>query len=89
MAERVGQSHYGQERRESGEEKAERMVQEELKKRRWTQSDLAARRKGDAEKVKIALRLRRESIMTLKWIAQRLQMGSWTNVANCLAGKLK
>jgi hypothetical protein len=39
--------------------------------------------------VKIAMRLRRESIMTFKWIAQRLQMGSWTNVSNCLANKLK
>jgi len=28
------------------------------------------------EKVKMALRLRRESIMTLKWIAERLQMGA-------------
>ena len=44
---------------------------------------------SDPEKVKIALRLRWESIMTLKWIAQRLQMGSWTNVSNCLATKSK
>jgi REP element-mobilizing transposase RayT len=85
MSGRVGESHYGTERQESGEEKAERIVGEELKRRRWTESDLQERRKRDAEKVKIALRLRRESIMTLKWIAQRLQMGSWTNVANCLA----
>ena len=47
------------------------------------------RRKGDREKVKMALRLRRESIMTLKWIAQRLQMGSWTHVSNCLAMTMK
>jgi hypothetical protein len=47
------------------------------------------RRKGDPEKVKIALRLRRESIMTLKWIAERLHMGSWTHVSNCLATKMK
>jgi REP element-mobilizing transposase RayT len=87
MSERVGESHYGEERQESGEEKAERIVEEELKRRRWTESDLRERRKGDAEKVKLALRLRRESIMTLKWIAQRLQMGSWTNVANSLAAK--
>jgi REP element-mobilizing transposase RayT len=89
MAERVGESHYGAERRESGEEKAERIVGEELKRRRWTESSLQGRRKSDPEKVKIALRLRRESIMTLKWIAQRLQMGSWTNVSNCVANKSK
>ena len=23
--------------------------------------------------------------MTLKWIAEHLHMGTWTNVANCLA----
>lgn len=89
MAERVGESHYGVERQESGEEKAERMVEEELRRRRWTESHLRERRKGDPEKVKMALRLRRESIMTLKWIAQRLHMGSWTNVANCLAQETK
>ena len=89
MRTRFGESHYGAERRESGEEKAERMAGEELKRRRWNENSLSGRRKSDPEKVKIALRLRRESIMTLKWIAQRLQMGSWTNVSNCLANKLK
>jgi hypothetical protein len=24
-------------------------------------------------------------LMTLKWIARRLHMGSWTHVSNCLA----
>lgn len=85
MAERVGESHYGAERQESGEEKAEQIVAEELRRRKWEEANLLRRRKGDPEKVKIALRLRRESIMTLKWIAQRLHMGSWTHVSNCLA----
>jgi REP element-mobilizing transposase RayT len=89
MAERVGQSHYGAERQESGEEKAERIVVEELKRRKWGEADLLERRKGDREKVKMALRLRRETTMTLKWIAQRLQMGSWTHVSNCLATTTK
>jgi REP element-mobilizing transposase RayT len=88
MAERVGQSHYGAERQESGEEKAERIMREELKRRRWTEETLSSRRKGDSEKVKMAARLRRETIMTLKWIAERLHMGSWTHVSNCL-GKTK
>ena len=89
MAERVGQSHYGAERQESGEEKAERIVAEELKRRKWEETDLVKRRKGHLEKVKMALRLRRETTMTLKWIAQRLQMGSWTHVSNCLATTAK
>jgi putative transposase len=85
MAERAGESHYGAERRESSEQKAEGIVAEELKRRRWTEASLARRRKGDPEKVRVAARLRRETIMTLKWIAQRLSMGSWTHVSNCLA----
>ena len=85
MAERVGESHYGAERQESGEAKAEQIVAEDLGRRKWEETNLVKRRKGDREKVKIALRLRRESIMTLKWIAQRLHMGSWTHVSNCLA----
>jgi hypothetical protein len=89
MAERVGESHYGAERQESGEEQAEQIVAEELRRRKWEEANLAKRRKGDPEKVKIALRLRRESIMTLKWIAQRLHMGSWTHVSNCLATTMK
>ena len=89
MAERVGESHYGAERQESGEEKAERIVGEEMKRRRWTESSLAGGRKSDPEKVKMALRLCWERIMTLKWIAKRLQMGSWTNVSNRLANKSK
>ena len=64
-------------------------MKEELKRRKWGEVNLEQRRKGDAEKVKIALRLRRESIMTLKWIVQRLKMGSWTHVSNCLAVKMK
>jgi hypothetical protein len=60
-----------------------------LNRRRWTESRLRKRRKEDPEKVKMALRLRRESIMTLKWIAERLSMASWTNVSNCWAGKAK
>jgi REP element-mobilizing transposase RayT len=89
MAGRVGQHHYGADRHESGEEKALRIVAEELKKRQWTHHTLRSRRKGDSEKVKIASRLRRETIMTLKWIARQLEMGGWTNVSNCLARNAK
>ena len=47
-------------------------------------TDLIQRRKGDAKKVRIALRLRRERTMTLAWIAQRLQTGTKTHLANLL-----
>ena len=39
---------------------------------------------GDPQKVKLAGPLRREPTLSLKWIAQRLPMGSWTCVANLL-----
>ena len=83
-SERVGAQHYGAERQESGEAKAERLVREELGKLGWEEADLAERRKGDPGKVRIARRLRQETTMTLAWIARRLQMGVWTHVSNLL-----
>src|SRR5205814_1518462 len=77
------QDHYGQELRESDEAHAERLVQGELRRRKWRDEDLARRRKGDPAKLQIAWRLRQETTMTLKWIAQRLQMGRWTYLSNC------
>jgi hypothetical protein len=80
----VGAQHYGAERQESGEAKAERLVREELAKLGWAEEQLVHRRKGDAEKVRIARRLRAETTMTLAWMAQRLRMGVWTHVSNLL-----
>jgi hypothetical protein len=82
--ERVGPSHYGAQRQETGVQKAERIVKEELGRWGWDDDELRARRKGHRAKVMRARRLRRETIMSLKWIAQRLQMGSWTYVSNLL-----
>ena len=55
------------------EEKAQRVVAEELRRRRWKEASLGQRAKGDPEKVKIAMRLRKETLMTVAWIAERLQ----------------
>ena len=41
------------------------------------------RRKRDKDKIWLAQRLRQETT-SLKWIAQQLQMGSWTYVSNLL-----
>ena len=65
-------------------EKAEQMVWEELGKLSWGVEDLAGRPKGDARRVKIAARLRRETTMTLEWIAERLGGGAATHVATLL-----
>ncbi len=84
MGSAMGNHHGGEEKQETDEQKAERLVRKELQKRRWTEQDLARRRKTDPVKVKLAARLRAESVMTLDWIAQRLQMGCRHTVANCL-----
>jgi hypothetical protein len=75
MAEQAGESHYGAEVRKSAEEKAERIVAGELKKLKWTEAELEGNRKGDVQKVRIARRLRKETTVTLKWIAHRLRIG--------------
>ena len=84
MAEQAGSSHYGEELRELAEEKAQRIMAEELRRLGWKEAELLKHRKGDRRKVKIARRLRQETTMTLKWIADRLKMGTWTHVSNRL-----
>ena len=80
MTEKMSEHHYGQERHESVTEKAERLVRRELDKAGWTDKDLERQRKGDPWKVRVAARLRAETTMTLKWIAERLHMGSWRHL---------
>lgn len=80
----AGPQHYGQPVRESAEAKAERIVDEELRRRGWTTGMLATLRKGDPEKVHIARRLREETTMTLEWVAARLSMGTRTHLAHLL-----
>ena len=84
MSGRLGPEHYGEERRESQTEQAERAIREELRRRGWTEETLRDRKKGDSDKVKIAMRLRRETLVTVAWIAQRLHMGSVANVNTLL-----
>ena len=76
MEERVGPEHYGGERGEVAEARAERIVREELRRRRWAEVDLEGRAKGDRIKVAIAARLRANTLVSVKWIAARLHMGT-------------
>ena len=85
VVERVGPSHYGAQRQETDLQKAERVVQEEPGRLGWAEDDLRAHRKGHRAKVMLARQLRQETTMSLKWIAQRLQMGTWTYVSNLLS----
>jgi hypothetical protein len=72
---------------ETAMEKAERLAREELAKLGWKEADLAQRRKGDAGKFKIAMKLRAETTMTLKWIAGRLQMGTASSLGNLFSAR--
>jgi putative transposase len=80
----LGENHHARERNETEKGKAERIVMEELKDRGLRGRDLSLLRKGDMAKVEIAQRLRKETTASLKWIANRLEMGTWTNVSNRL-----
>jgi len=85
----AGPSHYGSARRESGEQKAKRIVSDGLKKAGLEAKVLKTLPKSDAKKVALARQVRKETTMSLKWIAENLHMGSWTYVSNLLNSKQK
>ena len=84
VAQRAGAEHYGPEVRESALEKAENMVRNCLKKRRLTDQQLKAMRKGDPRKVEIALQIKAATEMSSAWVARRLSMGSRAYVDHLL-----
>jgi hypothetical protein len=59
-------------------------VQVELKSPGWKEADLERQRKGTPEKIRIAQRLRRETPMTLGWIAAESCMGAKTHLSHLL-----
>ena len=73
---KLGENHSGELHRETAEQKANRIVSEELSRRGWTESDLAAGRRSDPGKLAIAARLRKETTLPIKWIAARVQIGT-------------
>jgi hypothetical protein len=73
----LGQHHAGELRLESAEAKADRLVGEELRRLGWSAEELSRRPKNDPGKVAIALRLRRETTLTIKAIAARVQLGTY------------
>ncbi len=76
LRERVGPEHYGAERQETMEAYAEGLVVAELRRRGWAEEELGHRAKGDAGKVAMAMRLRAQTTVTVRWIADRLRMGT-------------
>ena len=81
--------HYGPELRQADEAHALGILRDGLKARGWQDTDLSQLAKGEEGKVEIAGRLRQQTTMSLKWIAQQLHMGSWTHLSNLLAQKRK
>jgi hypothetical protein len=69
-------SHFGEMVHEAVEARAERLLQEALRRVGWSRERLMERRKGDPQKVKIARELRAHTTMPLSWIAEQLHMGS-------------
>jgi hypothetical protein len=54
MEAKLGENHPGELRRETAEQKAERIITEELACLKWTESDLSSRLKSDPGKLAIA-----------------------------------
>jgi REP element-mobilizing transposase RayT len=73
---RLGENHSGEQRQESADARAGRILAEELKRLGWKATELARRRKSDPDKLAIAARLRRETTLTIKSIAVRVQLGT-------------
>lgn len=77
---KLGEHHAGELKRESAEAKAERIIQQELKRLRWSPGEWSQRPKSDPARLAIAERLRRETTLTLPWIAARLHAGTWKSL---------
>lgn len=73
---KLGEHHSGHLRLETAQAKAERLIAQELQQRGWGEGDLLARAKSDKTKLEIAARLRRETTLTIKAIAARLNLGT-------------
>jgi REP element-mobilizing transposase RayT len=76
MTGQLGAHHAGDLRRENGEARAERILGEELQRLGWTEADLLSQRKNAPGKLAMAARLRRETILPVKWIAGRVHLGT-------------
>src|ERR1035438_9446667 len=61
---------------ETAEQKGNRVIAEELAHLGWQESNLASRRQAHPDKLAIALRLRNETTLSIKWIVARVRIGS-------------
>ncbi|HEY5910195.1 MAG TPA: transposase [Verrucomicrobiae bacterium] len=75
MEDKVTDNHPGSARLETAAAKAERLIANELARIHWTGDDLLHRPKSDPLKLALAARLRRETTLSIKQIAERLSLG--------------
>lgn len=78
------ENHPALERGDTAEMKAERIIRSRLEEIGWSETDLHERGKCAPEKIRIAQQLRAETTLSLKRVAERLSMGTWTNVSSLL-----
>jgi hypothetical protein len=82
---RRGKPHeLASQRGETDRERAGQIMAEILKEAGWTEEELRREGKTHPRKVSLARRLRRETPMTRKWIADRLHMGSASYLSHLL-----
>lgn len=84
MGWRAWENHSGELHRETAEQKAQRIIAQELARAGWEEADLACGLKNDPRKLAIAARLRKETTLPIKWIAARLQMGTTKSARSML-----
>jgi REP element-mobilizing transposase RayT len=84
MEPNLGQHHSGKLRHETALAKAQRIIADELKRGQWKEGDLKEHAKSHPVKLALAARLRKETTLTIREIAERLHMGSWKSLNNKL-----
>ena len=84
MTRSPSEHHQARERSQTDEEKAQRMIAARLAELGWDDGQLRRTRKSNSHKVALARELRAQTTVSLRWIAQSLEMGSWTHVSNLL-----
>ena len=84
VQEHRGKWHYGAELWESAQAKAEQVVAQALRSESISEEQLARWRKNHPFKLKLAVRLRGETTVSVEWIARRLTMGTRGHLANLL-----
>ena len=70
--------------KESAELQAERIIQQRVSELGWDELEMGRRSKTDPTKLAIARELRRDTMMTIRWLADRLHLGTRNTLRNSL-----